>query len=71
MWDEIQDMAGEIFDTSLRDQCLALAQTEAWEINGDIDRLDPDELEFLLDRLTPDNLMETAGKVAQAAAWAN
>lgn len=71
MWDEIQDMAGEIFDVSLREQCLSLAEAEAAEINGDIDRLDPDELEFLLSRLTPANLMETAGKVAQAAAWAN
>ena len=71
MWDEIQDMAGEIFDTSLRDQCLALAQTEAWEINGDIDRIDPEILEAALARLTPANLMETAGEVAQLAAWCN
>jgi hypothetical protein len=70
MWDEIQDMPGEIFELSLREQCLALAEAEAAEINGDIDRLDPDELEFLLARLTPANLQETAGKVAQAAAWA-
>lgn len=70
MWDEIMDMPGEIFDLSLRDRCLALAEAEAWEINGDIHRLDPDELESILARLTPDNLQETAGKVAQAAAWA-
>ena len=71
MWDEIQDMPGEIFDLSLRDRCLALAEAEAWEINGDIDRIDPDELDSLLARLTPDNLQETASEVAQAAAWAN
>ena len=71
MWDEIMDMPGEIFDLSLRDRCLAVAEPMAWEINGDIDRIDPDEMESILARLTPDNLMETAGELAQAAAWAN
>lgn len=65
------DMPGEIFDLSLRDRCLAVAEPMAWEINGDIDRIDPDEMESILARLTPDNLMETAGELAQAAAWAN
>lgn len=64
------DMPGEIFDLSLRDRCLAVAEPMAWEINGDIDRLDPDEMESILARLTPDNLMETAGELAQAAAFA-
>ena len=45
MWDEIQDMPGEIFELSLRDRCLAVAEAQAWEINGDIDRIDPADLE--------------------------
>lgn len=65
------DMPGEIFDTNLREQCLSLAQAEAWEINGDIDAIDPDILESMLARLTPANLMETVGEVAQMAAWCN
>ena len=65
------DMPGEIFDVSLRDRCLALAEAQAWEINGDIDRIDPDDLEPILARLTPANLEETAGEVAQMAAWCN
>jgi hypothetical protein len=69
MWDEIQDMPGEIFEISLRDRCLALAEAEAWELNGDIDRIDPDDLESCLARLTPANLQQTAGEVAQLAAW--
>jgi len=69
MWDEIQDMPGEIFELSLRDRCLALAEAEAWELNGDIDRIDPDDLESCLARLTPANLQQTAGEVAQLAAW--
>ena len=71
MWDEIQDMAGEIFDTSLRDRCLALAEAEAAEINGDIDRIYPADLESCLSRLTPSNLMGTASELAHLAAWMN
>jgi hypothetical protein len=57
------------FTLSLRDRCLALAEAEAWEINGDIDRVDPDDLESCLAGLTEFNLEETAGKLAQLAAW--
>jgi hypothetical protein len=71
MWDEIQDMPGEIFEVSLRDRCLAVAEAQAWEINGDIDRIDPADLESCLSRLTPGNLLETASEVAHLAAWVN
>lgn len=57
------------FTLSLRDRCLALAEPMAWEINGDIDRIDPDELETLLAGLTESTLEETAAEVAQAAHW--
>lgn len=63
-------MKEKTFTLSLRDRCLALAEAQAWEINGDIERVDPDELESILARLTPDNLQETAEELAQAAHWA-
>jgi hypothetical protein len=59
------------FTLSLRDRCLALAEAEASEINGDIDAVDPEDLEFCLAGLTESNLQETAGKLAQLAAWCN
>lgn len=64
-------MKDKTFVLSLRDRCLALAEAQAWEINGDIDRIDPDDLESCLANLTEANIEETAGEVAQLAAWCN
>ena len=64
-------MKENTFTLSLRDRCLALAEAQAWEINGDIDAVDPDDLESCLAGLTESNLQETAGELAQLAAWCN
>jgi len=61
----------KIFTLSLRDRCLALAEAQAWEINGDLDCVDADDLESILANLTEDNLEETAGELAHLAAWMN
>ena len=62
-------MKENTFALSLRDRCLALAEAQAWEINGDIDCIDPDDLESCLAGLTESNLEETAGELAQMAHW--
>jgi hypothetical protein len=62
-------MKNKTFALSLRDRCLALAEAQAWEINGDIDAIDPDDLESCLAGLTESTLEETAGELAQLAAW--
>jgi hypothetical protein len=62
-------MKEKTFTLSLRDRCLALAEAQAWEINGDIDAVDPGDLESCLAGLTESNLEETAGELAQLAAW--
>jgi hypothetical protein len=62
-------MKENTFTLSLHDRCLALAEAEAFEINGDIAAVDPEDLEFCLSGLTESNLQETASKVAQLAAW--
>ena len=64
-------MKEKTFTLSLRDRCLALAEAYAWEINGDLDRVDPADLASCLADLTEDNLEETAGELAQLAAWCN
>ena len=64
-------MKNKTFVLSLRDRCLALAEAYAWEINGDIDAIDPDDLESCLACLTEDNIEETAGELAHLAAWCN
>lgn len=57
------------FSLSLRDRCLAIAEAIAFEINGDIDRIDPADLEAVLAGLTEDSLEETAEDVAHLAAF--
>jgi hypothetical protein len=57
------------FTLSLRDRCLALAEAQAWEINGDLSYVDPDDLEHVLAGLTEENLEETASDVAHLAAF--
>jgi hypothetical protein len=64
-------MKEKTFTLSLRDRCLALAEAYAWEINGDLDRVDPADLESCLAGLTESNIEETAGELAQLAAWCN
>jgi hypothetical protein len=56
------------FTLSLRDRCLALAEAWAWEINGDLDRVDPADLEICLAGLTESTLEETADELAHLAA---
>lgn len=54
---------------SLYDDLLCLAEAIAVEMYGcDLDRLDPEELEFYGSLLTEDNLEEVANDLA-AAAW--
>lgn len=54
---------------SLYDDLLCLAEAIAVEMYGcDLDRLDPEELEFYGSLLTEDNLEEVANDLA-VAAW--
>ena len=64
-------MKNKTFTLSLRDRCLALAEAMAWELNGDIDAIDPDDLETCLAGLTEANLEDTASELADLAAWFN
>ena len=55
--------------TSLKDDLLNLAEAQAEELYGcGLDRLDPDHVQFYLDRVTAENLEELASDLA-AAAW--
>jgi hypothetical protein len=53
---------------SLRDRCIALAQEQALEINGDLIYVDPSDLETCLSGLTDETLQETASDLAHLAA---
>ena len=57
--------------TDLRDRCLDLANEMAAEINGDLDYVPQEDIDALLAGLTADNLEETAGELADLAAWFN
>lgn len=53
---------------SLQDDLLDLASAIAAEMYGcDLDRLDPDDLEFYFNQVTADNLEEMANDLASAA----
>ena len=53
---------------SLQDDLLDLASAIANEMYGcDLDRLDPDHLEFYFNQVTADNLEELANDLASAA----
>ena len=57
---------------SLYDDLLALAERQAVDLYGcDLDRLDPEILEFYGSRLTEDNLEELASDLAHEAWFAN
>jgi hypothetical protein len=54
---------------SLYDDLLCLAEAQALDLYGcDLDRLDPEILEFYGSKLTEDNLEDLASDLA-AAAW--
>ena len=54
---------------TIQDDLLDLASAVAAEMYGcDLDRLDPDEIEWYNERVTTDNLEEMANDLA-AAAW--
>ena len=59
------------FSMTLQDRCITLAVALADEINGNIYYVPDEEIESCLAGLTPDNLNETAWKLAQLAAWFN
>ena len=55
--------------SSLQDDLLSLAERQAADLYGcDLDRLDPDHVQFYLDRVNADNLEELASDLA-AEAW--
>lgn len=57
---------------SLQDDLLNLAEAQAQDLYGcDLDRLDPDHVQFYLDRVTADNLEELASDLAHEAWFAN
>lgn len=58
--------------TSLKDDLLNLAEAQAEELYGcGLDRLDPDHVQFYLDRVTAENLEELASDLAHEAWFAN
>ena len=59
------------FSMTLQDRCITLADALAAEINGNLYYVPDEEIESCLANLTPDNLNETAWKLAQLAAWFN
>ena len=57
---------------SLQDDLLNLAEAQAQDLYGcDLDRLDPDHVQFYLDRVNADNLEELASDLAHEAWFAN
>lgn len=59
------------FSMTLQERCLSLASAMAAEINGDLFYVPQEDIDSLLSRLTLDNLEETAGELADLAAWFN
>ncbi len=56
----------------LYDELLCLAEAQALDLYGcDLDRLDPEILEFYGSKLTEDNLEELASDLAHEAWFAN
>ena len=58
-------------NNELQDRCLSIASAMAAEINGDLFYVPQEDIDSLLSRLTLDNLEETAGELADLAAWFN
>lgn len=64
-------LAAHAPEPTLRERTLAYAEEIATELNGDLDRVDPDDLEAVLEGLTEANWMTTANEIAELAAWFN
>ena len=57
--------------TDLRTRCLDLADEIAQEINGNLFYVPDEDIESCLADLTEENLEDTAGELANLAAWFN
>ena len=57
--------------TDLRSRCLDLADEMAQEINGNLFYVPDEDIDSCLVDLTEDNLEDTAGELANLAAWFN
>ena len=56
---------------NLQENCLALAEELAFEINGDLSYVPEEDVEELLSQLNEDNIQEIASELADLAAWFN
>jgi hypothetical protein len=57
--------------TDLRTRCLDLADEMAQEINGNLFYVPDEDIDSCLVDLTEENLEDTAGELANLAAWFN
>ena len=57
--------------TNLRTRCLDLADEMAQEINGNLFYVPDEDIDSCLVDLTEENLEDTAGELANLAAWFN
>ena len=57
--------------TDLRSRCLDLADEMAQEINGNLFYVPDEDIDSCLVDLTEENLQDTAGELANLAAWFN
>ena len=57
--------------TDLRSRCLDLADEMAQEINGNLFYVPDEDIDSCLVDLTEENLEDTAGELANLAAWFN
>jgi hypothetical protein len=55
----------------LHKMVLASAEVLAWEMNGDVDRVDQGDLDALLAEVTEANWAEKAEELAELAYWVN
>jgi hypothetical protein len=55
----------------LRKMVLSAAEVLAWEVNGNVDRVDRDDLEAVLAGVTEANWSEKAEELAELAYWMN
>jgi hypothetical protein len=58
-------------ESELRLMTVEAAKPLAWELNGDVDCVDPDDLERLLAEVTEANWAEKAQELAELAYWVN
>jgi len=55
----------------LRKMVLSAAEVLAWEVNGNVDRVDRNDLEAVLAGVTEANWSEKAEELAELAYWMN